>query len=256
MLVVPGLPCHRQCVAYPQLKKTDSRLAARCAAVASVGAAVIHLAVAPTHWRDWVASGLFFAALAIFQVVWAWLAWSRPTSLVLAAGLLVNAGSVALWVTSRIAGLPFGPYAGQPEAVDSAGIAAVLLQCYVMMGAWWAWLRSEQPEQVSGVSRALVLVGTNAVMAGAVAVGLASSFQGYHRDHHHGVTEAQGGHPATHEPPPAAPVGAPQPSPEAGLPVTDMGLDTAEAAQPAAADPELPAAVDPDADGHDHHHGD
>lgn len=238
------------------MKKTDSRLAARCAAVASVGAAVIHVGVAPVHFRDWVASGVFFAAIATFQLVWAFVAWSRPTALVLAAGLLVNASSVALWVTSRIAGLPFGPYAGQPEAVDSAGIAAVLLQCYVMMGAWWAWMRSEEPEQVSGVSRAFVLLGANTVMAGAVAVGLASSFQGDHNDHHHGaVTEAQGGHDAAHTPP-ATPGGTPQLSPEAGLPVTDMALDTADAA-PQPAEPELPAAApEPAADGHDHHHGD
>lgn len=241
------------------MKKTDSRLAARCAAVASVGAAVIHVGVAPMHFRDWVASGVFFAAIATFQLVWAFVAWSRPTALVLAAGLLVNASAVALWVTSRIAGLPFGPYAGQPEAVDSAGIAAVLLQCYVTMGAWWSWMRSEEPEQVSGFSRAFVLLGANTVMAGAVAVGLASSFQGHHHDHHHGgVTEAQGGHDATHEThtPPADPGGTPQLSPEAGLPVTDMALDAPDAvSQPA--EPELsPAVPEPEADGHDYDHGD
>lgn len=254
-------------MAHQESKKTDSRLAARCAAVASLGAAVIHFAVAPAHWGDWVASGVFFASMALFQLVWTFVAWSRPTNWVLAAGVLANGGAVALWVTACTAGIPFGPFAGQPEAVGSAGIAVLLLQIYVIMGAGWALLRGQQPEVVSGFSRAAVLVGANTVMAGAVAVGLASSLQGGH-DHHHGgvteaVTEAQGGHQVTHEGHPhhAEPVAplpgkAPQPAePEAGLPVTDMGLDITAPVDAAA--PELPAAApEPETDGHDHHHGD
>ena len=37
--------------------KTVCRLAARCAAVVSIGAAVIHFGVAPMHGRDWLPSG-------------------------------------------------------------------------------------------------------------------------------------------------------------------------------------------------------
>ena len=151
-------------MASRQTKQTDSRLAARCAASASLGAAVIHFAVTPMHWRDWLASGLFFAGLATFQLVWAFLAWSRPQSLVLAAGIAANAGAAALWVMSCIVGPPFGPSAGQPEAVSSAGISVLLLQCYVVMGAGWAWSRQYRPEPVPGFRRAMVLMGTNSVV--------------------------------------------------------------------------------------------
>ena len=205
-------------------KKTDGRLAARCAAVTSLGAGLIHLVVAPVHWRDWVFSGLFFVAIALFQLVWAFLAWSRPTALVLGAGVAVNAAALALWVTSRTGGVPFGPFAGQPEAVDAAGICVLLLECYVVMGAGWAWIRGYRAEQVSGFNRAAVLLAANAVMVGAVAVGVGSTLQGHAHDHHEGATEAQGGHPATPEHP------APQPV-EEGLPVTDMSLD-ADAVSP------------------------
>ena len=70
--------------------KTDSRLAARLAAISSFGSAVIHVAVLPTHWQEWTASGLFFASIALFQLVWALMVAVRPTAAVLAAGILVT----------------------------------------------------------------------------------------------------------------------------------------------------------------------
>jgi hypothetical protein len=250
-----------------EIKKTDSRLAARCAAFASLGAGVIHGAVTPMHWRDWLPSGVFFAVLATFQLIWAFVAWSRPGTLVFAVGIAANAGAAALWVMSCIAGPPVGPSAGQPEAVGTAGIAVLLLQCYVVMGAAWAWSRKYEPEEVSGFGRALVLMGANTIVAGAVTVGVVASLQGHHNHHHGGAVEAQGGHHGTDEARmegheahmdgdahmggdahmegnhrPAEPqsptaVGvtkAPPGAPEDGLPVTDMALDTDADQQPVA----------------------
>lgn len=231
------------------LTKTDSRLAARCAAVASLGAAVIHFAVVPMHWRDWLPSGVFFAALATFQLLWAYVAWSRPGTLVLAAGIAANLGAAGLWVTSCLVGSPVGPSAGQPEPVGAAGIMVLLMQCYVVMGSAWAWSRRYQPEEISGFGRALVLIGANTVMAAAVTVGLAASLQGHHSHQHGPAVEAQGEHHDGHEAhmegrkshadsdtqperphhpvdlqsPPVG--GSATPVPEDGLPVTDMGLD-------------------------------
>lgn len=205
-----------EAMAAHRVTKTDARLAARCAAVASVGAAVVHVAVAPAHGQAWLLSGVFFAALAIFQLWWAYVAWHHPRPMVLAVGIAASAGAIVLWVMSRSSGAPFGPHAGQPEAVDGAGISVLLLQCYVIMGAVWSWSRSEDAEQVSGFSRSAVLLGANAVAIGAVAVGLVSGLQG-HQHHGGGVTEAKElpHHEVTRAP---APV-------EAGLPVTDMSLD-------------------------------
>jgi hypothetical protein len=209
-------------VAPPEARKTDSRLAARCAAIASFGAAVIHIAAAPMHWREWLPAGVFFVALALFQLIWAAITWSRPMGWLLTVGILVNGAAVALWVTSRTAGPPVGPFAGQPEAVDTAGICALLLQCYVVMGAAWAWMRSMEAHQVPAFGRAAVLLGANTVMAGAVTVGLASLFQGGHQ-HHHGTVEVQAEHHVMpeHHPPAAG-------SEPASAPVTDMGLQTGD----------------------------
>jgi len=173
---------------------TDSTVAARAAAIASAGAAVIHLAVTPTHWRDWVLSGIFFASVAVFQLIWAVLAWTRPPVVLLAAAIVANSGLAVLWVWSRTLGEPFGPNAGELEAVHAAGICALLLECYVVMGSAWAWLRHDRAESVSRLQSALVLLTANTVVAAAVAVGLASSLQGHY--HHPAPAEAQGEHQA------------------------------------------------------------
>ena len=162
-------------------KKTDSRLAARLAAISSFGAAVIHFAVLPTHWQEWTPSGLFFVSIALFQLVWALVVLVRPTAAVLAAGIVANVGAAALWALSRTAGAPFGPHAGEPEVVEAAGLCALLLECYVVMGAGWVWYRGHRAEPISGFGNAIVLGGASAVIAVAATVGVAS---GLLNDHH------------------------------------------------------------------------
>ena len=149
--------------------KTDCELAARVAAVASAGAGLIHLAVMPMHWREWWLSGLFFLSVAFFQIAWGFLGWKRPTGWVLAAGIVGNATVVTLWVVSRTAGMPFGPDAGNVEVVEAAGICALLLECYVVMASAWSWSQGANAEPVSALGGALVLVGANTVIIGAVA---------------------------------------------------------------------------------------
>jgi hypothetical protein len=162
-------------------KKTESRLAARLAAIASLGAAIIHFAVLPMHWQEWTAAGVFFAAIAIFQLVWASVAPVRQSAAVLASGIAVNVGAALMWALSRTAGAPFGPHAGQPEVVEAAGLCALLLECYVVLGASWAWHRNHRAEAVSGFGSAVVLSGASAVIAAAALVGVTS---GLVNDHH------------------------------------------------------------------------
>ncbi|WP_369798385.1 hypothetical protein [Mycobacterium sp. URHB0044] len=182
--------------------ETDSGLALRLAATASLGAAVIHFAVVPTHWNQWVPSGLFFIAIALFQLIWARVLLTRTTTAVLAAGTLGNAGAAALWALSRIAGAPFGPHAGLPELVQAADLCALLLEMYVVMGAGWVWYRGRRAAPIPAFANAIVLLGLGAVITSAAAVGVASGL----RDDHHGPAAAE-----SHHPPDApAPVEAPQ----------------------------------------------
>lgn len=147
---------------------------------------------------------MFFAALAGFQLIWAALILVRTTTPVLAAGIALNVGSVALWVVSRTDGAPFGPHAGVPEMVQTADLCALLLQIYVVMGACWIWYRGLQGEPVSALVSGAVLVAAIGVIALASTVGFAAG----QRHGHHGPAEAAdvahhgaqvgdaGGHPA------------------------------------------------------------
>jgi hypothetical protein len=221
---------------------SDSKVAARAAALASLGAAVIHFAATPAHWRDWMPSGLFFATIAVFQLLWAILVWTRPPVLLLAAGMVVNATTAALWVWAHTAGAPLGPNAGATEAVSAAGICVLLLECYVVMGAAWAWYRRDQPESVSSFASAAVLLGANTVVVAAVAAGVFSGLQGH--DHHHSPIEAEGEPAVVHKEHGDA-HGA------RGVPAVPLDVRTAKTPAPASPAP-MPAADHDDHSG-DHH---
>lgn len=175
------------------MRKTDSRLAARLAALASLGASLIHFAVVPAHWQEWMPAGVFFVAVALFQLIWARAVLARTTIPVLAAGIMLNLGAVALWALSRTAGAPFGPNAGEAEVVQAADLCALLLQIYVVMGAAWVWYRGLQGEPVPVFGSAMVLMGAVGVVALASTVGVASGLR--HGDH--APAGAAGGHHGT-----------------------------------------------------------
>lgn len=193
--------------------RTDSRLALKLAALASFGAAIIHFAVVPTHWQEWLPSGLFFVSIALFQLIWARLVVARVTTSVLAAGIMLNVGAIALWALSRTSGAPFGPHAGEPELVRAADLCALLLQIYVVMAAGWVVYRGHHGEPIPAFGNAIVLLGATAVVALASTVGVASGLQHGHpeqagaaTDHHGpaaGPSEAHHGVQA--DPLPAAP---------------------------------------------------
>ena len=138
-------------------------------------------------------AGLFFAAVALFQLIWARVVLVRTTIPVLTAGIMLNLGAIALWALSRTAGAPFGPNAGEAEVVQAADLCALLLQIYVVMGAGWVWYRGLQGEPVPVFGSAMVLMGAVSVVALASAVGVASGLR--HGDH--APSGAAGGHHGT-----------------------------------------------------------
>ena len=212
--------------------RTDSRLALKLAALASFGAAIIHFAVVPTHWQEWLPSGLFFVSIALFQLIWARLVVARVTTSVLAAGIMLNVGAIALWALSRTSGAPFGPHAGEPELVRAADLCALLLQIYVVMAAGWVVYRGHHGEPIPAFGNAIVLLGATAVVALASTVGVASGLQHGHpeqagaaTDHHGpaaGPSEAHHGVQA--DPWPAAPAPT-EPALQSDEPLNDDHAD-------------------------------
>ena len=212
--------------------RTDSRLALKLAALASFGAAIIHFAVVPTHWQEWLPSGLFFVSIALFQLIWARMVLTRMTTSVLAAGIMLNVGAIALWALSRTSGAPFGPHAGEPELVRAADLCALLLQIYVVMAAGWVVYRGHHGEPIPAFGNAIVLLGATAVVALASTVGVASGLQHGHpeqagaaTDHHGpaaGPSEAHHGVQA--DPLPAAPAPT-EPALQSDEPLNDDHAD-------------------------------
>jgi hypothetical protein len=118
------------------------------ASFATAAAAGIHLAVAPEHFREWWAFGVFFAVCGVAQLAWASMPWSA------AVGIGGNAALIVLWALSRTKGLPFGPDAGTPEAVGPVDFATVILESVAVLAlavnrfaAGGEWVPLHQPHE-------------------------------------------------------------------------------------------------------------
>jgi hypothetical protein len=110
-------------------------------AALSVGAGGIHFAMIGPHYDEWWASGIFFAALAWFQVAWAVAVVLRPSRLLLWAGGAVNAGVVGVWAVSRTWGIPVGPHSGVAEEASFVDVLATAFEGALLLGCLALLLR-------------------------------------------------------------------------------------------------------------------
>ena len=115
-----------------------------------VAAGVVHAAVSPAHFREYIAYGVFFALLTVGQW-WTAVLWlRRPT---LATAELLAAGSVSivvLWVFSRTTGLPVGPHPWTPERVTAPDVLAT---CFEMLTCAACFLQVWTARHTSPVMR-------------------------------------------------------------------------------------------------------
>ncbi len=103
--------------------------------VASLGAGAIHLTAASAH-SEHAPILAFFIGAGIIQIVWAAAIVSpRPPSLLLRLGALGNAGLIAVWLASRLSGLPFVDGADHAEPVGVKDTSAVALELLIVIGA-------------------------------------------------------------------------------------------------------------------------
>jgi hypothetical protein len=101
-------------------------------AVLSTGAAVVHFAVIAQHLDEWWLTGVFFIAVAVFQLVWALLVVLRPSVLVYVSGAVVNGLVVVTWIVSRTSGVPVGPEAGEVEPVGFPDLLATAFEALIV----------------------------------------------------------------------------------------------------------------------------
>ena len=122
------------------------------AALASAGAALIHVVAARSHAASSTAAFLFFAAVAMFQSGWAAAVWVRTSRALWNAGLAVDAGIVAVWLVSRMYRMPGH---GGPEAVGVLDLTATVLEAFVV-GVALARRRDEAASRGAGSRRTAI----------------------------------------------------------------------------------------------------
>ena len=101
----------------------------------SAGAAVVHFAVTPEHFRENVLFGLFFVVVATLQLAWGAAVIARESRSLYLGGAVGNALILGVWALSRTTGLPLGPDAGSPEPVGLLDGLATVYQAVVVGGS-------------------------------------------------------------------------------------------------------------------------
>jgi hypothetical protein len=148
------------------------------AALLTFGAALIHLAAAPAHLREYLPFGLLFLAVGSVQIVLAVELIARPTrrlALVLAVSSMALVG---LWFVSRNVGLPLGPTPGVPEAVGLADVICNAMEVlasvlFLALAVWPArlsvrrvWLIGVGTLPSAVVTSAMTLAAVSATLSG------------------------------------------------------------------------------------------
>ncbi|MFP3900995.1 MAG: hypothetical protein ACLFXM_09065 [Acidimicrobiia bacterium] len=174
---------------------TEDRLARAVAAVALVGAGVIHFAFAPTHLDHGLDHGAFFLAAGWLQLALAAaLAFRlRPERAWLGVTVLVNAAIIGTWGVSRTVGVP----GSEPEGVGFPDVTATLLELLVIAAA--VALLSGLVVDRELMARPVLGLGSAGALAlvALVSVSVSPSFSTHNGDgHDHGAEgeAAAGGH--------------------------------------------------------------
>jgi hypothetical protein len=92
-------------------------------AMLSVLAAVIHFAVAGSHFQEYWLFGVFLLGVAWLQLGWAAAALLRPTRLLVSSGAVLNAAVIVVYILTRTVGNIVGPDPGEAEPAGFGGLA-------------------------------------------------------------------------------------------------------------------------------------
>jgi len=164
------------------------------AAIAMVGAGIIHFAYAPVHLDEELSHGLFFLVTGWLQLMLAVAVATRlrPRQLWLAATALINLGIIGVWVVSRTAGVP----GSEAESVGFPDVTATVLEAVAVLAAFaiLSGVLADRPAP-SRAGPGFVGFGTLATVA-VVSMAVSPSFAGEHshgaEGHGHGDEAAAG----------------------------------------------------------------
>lgn len=128
-----------------------ARVLAYCLAILSAAAAVIHFAVAGTHFHEYWAFGVFMLVVAWLQLLWAVGVVIRPARWLLWAGGFVDAAVIVVYIGTRTVGDVIGPTPREVEPVGFGDVLCTVLEAILVAGCVWLlagtadrWLRQSQ----------------------------------------------------------------------------------------------------------------
>ncbi len=113
---------------------TQRQLTSRCLAIISAVAAVIHFAVSGAHFQEYWAFGVFMLAVAWLQLAWAVAMWAAPSRPLIAAGAVLNAGVVVVYVVTRTVGDVIGPTPDEAEPVGFEDAFCTACEALLVVG--------------------------------------------------------------------------------------------------------------------------
>jgi hypothetical protein len=120
---------------------TRASAACQFMALASLCAALVHVAVMPDHFEESVVYGFFFLLASLGQLAFAVAVVARPTRRLVLAGVVGSGLIIGLWLVSRLVGVPIGPDNGGTEEFGVLDILATAAEV-VVVGCGLRALRS------------------------------------------------------------------------------------------------------------------
>lgn len=106
-------------------------------AMLSVLAAVIHFAVAGSHFQEYWLFGVFMLGVAWLQLGWAAAALFRPTRLLVSSGAVLNAAVIVVYILTRTVGDIVGPDPGGVEPAGFGDLLCTVAEAAIVAGCLW-----------------------------------------------------------------------------------------------------------------------
>jgi hypothetical protein len=106
-------------------------------AMLSVLAAVVHFAVAGSHFQEYWLFGVFLLGVAWLQLGWAAAAFLRPTRLLVSSGAVLNAAVIVVYILTRTVGDLVGPDPGYAEPAGFGDLLCTVAEAVIVAGCLW-----------------------------------------------------------------------------------------------------------------------
>jgi FtsP/CotA-like multicopper oxidase with cupredoxin domain len=160
------------------LRARYSPVALVSAAVLTLGAGAVHLAVVPDHLQEYLPFGVFFVVVGLGQMATGVAVVVRPSRTLFT--MIATAAAVLgwLWLVSRTSGLPVGPDPWTPEPVGTADVVCTAFELFSLPVLLTLGHRGQPPRRHRPVRTPLANVPVVLLAAVATFVGVGAGLSG------------------------------------------------------------------------------